>query len=36
LPEESVLAAGAVLSRKYTEGKVIYGGIPAIFIKKIN
>jgi acetyltransferase-like isoleucine patch superfamily enzyme len=36
LPEESILAAGAVLSREYTEEKVVYGGIPATFIKKIN
>jgi acetyltransferase-like isoleucine patch superfamily enzyme len=36
LPSQSILAAGSVLTKKFTESKTIYGGIPAIKIKKIN
>lgn len=33
IPKQSILAAGAVLNKAFTEEKVIYGGIPA---KKIG
>lgn len=36
LPKYSILAAGAVLTKKYSEEKSIYGGIPAKFIKNHN
>ena len=36
LPMQSILAAGSVLTKKFTETKSIYGGIPAKKIKKIN
>lgn len=36
LPSQSILAAGAVLSKKFEENNVVYGGIPAKMIKKIN
>lgn len=32
-PKYSILAGGAVLTKKYKECKAIYGGIPAKFIK---
>lgn len=34
LPARSILAAGAVLSKKYEEEGSIYGGVPAVFLKK--
>lgn len=36
LPNFSVLGAGAVLSKRYTEEYVLYAGVPARFIKKEN
>jgi acetyltransferase-like isoleucine patch superfamily enzyme len=36
LPSQSVLGAGAVLQKKYTESFVLYGGVPAKYIKKID
>ena len=36
LPPQSVLGAGAVLQRKYTEPFVLYGGVPAKPIKKMD
>ena len=36
LPPQSVLGAGAVLQRKYTESFVLYGGVPAKYIKKMD
>ena len=36
LPSQSVLGAGAVLQKKYTESFVLYGGVPAKFIKKMD
>lgn len=36
LPSQSVLGAGAVLNRKYTESFSLYGGVSAKFIKKID
>ncbi|CAM3389201.1 acyltransferase [Aequorivita lipolytica] len=36
MPHRSILAAGAVLSQKFTDGDALYGGIPAKFIKTIN
>lgn len=36
LPPRSVLGAGAVLQRKYTESFVLYGGVPAKYIKKMD
>ena len=36
LPPQSVLGAGAVLQKKYTESFVLYGGVPAKFIKKMD
>lgn len=34
LPNHAVLAAGAVLNKRYTEEYALYGGVPARFIKK--
>ena len=36
LPSQSVLGAGAVLKKKYTESFVLYGGVPAKYIKKMD
>ncbi|MBC9908889.1 acyltransferase [Chitinophaga varians] len=36
LPERSVLGAGAVLNKKYDTADGLYGGIPAVFIKKMR
>ena len=36
LPSQSVLGAGAVLQKKYMESFVLYGGVPAKNIKKID
>lgn len=36
LPPQSVLGAGAVLKKKFTESFVLYGGVPAKFIKKMD
>lgn len=36
LPNQSVLGAGAVLKKQYTESFALYGGIPAKFIKKMD
>ena len=36
LPSQSVLGAGAVLQKKYTESFVLYGGVPAKYIKKMD
>lgn len=36
LPNCSVLGAGAVLNKEYTEEFSLYGGVPARFIKKEN
>jgi maltose O-acetyltransferase len=36
LPAQSILAAGSVLTKKFTDSKTIYGGIPAKKIKKIS
>ena len=36
LPPQSVLGAGAVLKKKYTESFVLYGGVPAKYIKKMD
>ena len=36
LPPQSVLGAGAVLKKRYTESFVLYGGVPAKFIKKMD
>ena len=36
LPSQSVLGAGAVLQKKYMESFVLYGGVPAKYIKKID
>lgn len=36
LPSQSVLGAGAVLNRKYTESFSLYGGVSAKFINKID
>ena len=36
LPENSILAAGAVLTKRFERKGVVYGGVPACFIKKIN
>ena len=36
LPPQSVLGAGAVLKKKITESFVLYGGVPAKFIKKMD
>lgn len=36
LPDCSVLGAGAVLQKAYTEGYCLYGGVPAKFIKKLD
>lgn len=36
LPNFSVLGAGAVLGKRYTEEYVLYAGVPARFIKKEN
>ncbi len=33
LPEKSILAAGSVLTQKFTEAEMVYGGVPA---KKIG
>ena len=34
LPEQSILAAGSVLNKKFTESKQVYGGVPAKKIEK--
>lgn len=36
LPNQSVLGAGAVLKKQFTESFSLYGGIPAKFIKKMD
>jgi maltose O-acetyltransferase len=36
LPKQSILAAGAVLNKKFSEEKMIYAGVPAKLIKKIT
>jgi acetyltransferase-like isoleucine patch superfamily enzyme len=36
LPDQSVLAAGAVLQKKFTENFALYGGVPAKFVKKMD
>lgn len=36
LPPQSVLGAGAVLKKQFTESFALYGGIPARFIKKMD
>lgn len=36
LPNQSVLGAGALLQKKFTEPFSLYGGVPAKFIKKVN
>lgn len=36
LPNHSVLGAGAVLKKQYTEEYALYGGVPAKFIKKMD
>lgn len=36
LPDCSVLGAGAVLQKKYTETYCLYGGVPAKFVKKLD
>lgn len=36
LPDCSVLGAGAVLKKQYTEHFALYGGVPAKFIKKMD
>lgn len=36
LPPQSVLGAGAVLKKKFTESFALYGGVPAKFIKKMD
>lgn len=36
LPPQSVLGAGAVLKKQYTDSFVLYGGVPARYIKKMD
>lgn len=36
LPKYSILAAGAILSKKYNDERMIYAGVPAKPIKRIN
>lgn len=36
LPPQSVLGAGAVLKKKFTESFVLYGGVPAKYIQKMD
>lgn len=36
LPNHSVLGAGAVLKKQFTEEYALYGGVPAKFIKKMD
>ena len=36
LPDQSVLGAGAMLKKQFTESFSLYGGVPAKFIKKID
>lgn len=36
LPDQSVLGAGAVLKKQFSESFVLYGGVPARFIKKMD
>ncbi len=36
LPEQSILAAGSVLSKKFTEVLTMYGGVPAKSIGKVQ
>lgn len=36
LPERSVLAAGAVLTKAFTETDSVYAGVPAVHIKKLR
>lgn len=36
LPDQSVLGAGAVLNKKFSESFALYGGVPAKFIKKMD
>lgn len=36
LPDQSVLGAGAVLKKVFTESFALYGGVPAKFIKKMD
>jgi acetyltransferase-like isoleucine patch superfamily enzyme len=36
LPKQSILAAGAVLTKKFNEEKSIYAGVPAKFIKHVQ
>lgn len=36
LPNQSVLGAGSVITKKFTEPLSLYGGVPAKFIKKVN
>lgn len=36
LPDQSVLGAGAVLKKQFSESFALYGGVPAKFIKKMD
>lgn len=36
LPNKSILAAGAVLNKKFDKHNCLYGGVPAKLLKKIN
>ena len=36
LPDHSVLGAGALLNKQFTEEYALYGGVPAKFIKKMD
>lgn len=36
LPDHSVLGAGAMLKKQFTEEYALYGGVPARFIKKMD
>lgn len=36
LPAHSILAAGSVLSKKYVEERVVYGGVPAKPISRVK
>lgn len=36
LPDQSILAAGAVLTKAFSENKTIYGGVPAIKIGTVE
>lgn len=36
LPNQSVLGAGAVLKKQFTESFVLYGGVPAKYVQKMD